>query len=642
MSGSPGVGGSGASGSKRNGGSFMDDLLSTDNLLAQTKKQPSMRDMKFSSTSSSAAAGAGGTGGGRTGGDFNNYQSNNNISGLDSFASSPSTMHADDLDAFFSTKTQAQTQTTTSSRIQITKNNGVHQNDSFLDELAAFASTPAPPTKSSSHAFDQRANASEVKASSTSATTNSSIDDLFGLSSDAQSSSSPSIAERTKTHMTKESQPAQYQRANEEVGAQKSENEPQRSKMKENSNGITTESSRKAARNNSEDGEDRRANFGKSAATFSSSPVSRVQPHQHAQKLASSVKLESLKTGIDSVAGFFKAGIRRAVGPQVVHFPRAPLEDSAPELKQAPPKDNRSETREAGKQNDKIATTKRFNGEVVLAEKFKSTVQVTAEETRTKTRNGNDENKKDKNNQKEEEEKKKKVQDDLSSSDMDAFFGSVGARSVDSSASNSHIDLESMFNSSSNAPKSKGAPPPVADDFFGTSVDGGCPSGSSAIKTEGAFEYKPESDDEQDGDTEERTRLRKQRHERNRARIEQALEEKRARERQAIEERAERQTLQDLIGSDIDEWGKKYGGNVRTMLANLSEVLWEGHAYKVPSMMDLMEPIKVKKSYHRALVIIHPDKVAQKGGGASQRFIADKVFDLMKDAYRDFERKELS
>ena len=39
-------------GGKRDGGDFMDDLLSTDNLLAQTRKQTSMRDMKSSSTSS--------------------------------------------------------------------------------------------------------------------------------------------------------------------------------------------------------------------------------------------------------------------------------------------------------------------------------------------------------------------------------------------------------------------------------------------------------------------------------------------------------------------------------------------------------------------------------------------------------------
>ena len=61
-----------------------------------------------------------------------------------------------------------------------------------MDELAAFTSTPAPPSSSTYVFVHKRADASEVKnmaASSASATTNSSIDDLFGMSSDAQSSS---------------------------------------------------------------------------------------------------------------------------------------------------------------------------------------------------------------------------------------------------------------------------------------------------------------------------------------------------------------------------------------------------------------------------------------------------------------------
>ena len=89
-------------------------------------------------------------------------------------------------------------------------------------------------------------------------------------------------------------------------------------------------------------------------------------------------------------------------------------------------------------------------------------------------------------------------------------------------------------------------------------------------------------------------------------------------------------------------WQKKNQNNIRTMLANLGDVLWEGHRYKAPDMATLMQPIGVKKSYHKALVIIHPDKVSQSGGDMSQRYIADKVFDIMKVAYKEFEAKELA
>jgi hypothetical protein len=134
---------------------------------------------------------------------------------------------------------------------------------------------------------------------------------------------------------------------------------------------------------------------------------------------------------------------------------------------------------------------------------------------------------------------------------------------------------------------------------------------------------------------------RKARHERNRVRIETALKEKRAREQTIRSEQNERQMLKDLVGADIDEWASKNQHNIRTLLANLAEVLWDGHRYVNPTMGALMSPSGVKKSYHKALVIIHPDKVSQSGGDASQRFIADKVFDIVKNAYKEFEAKEL-
>ena len=155
-----------------------------------------------------------------------------------------------------------------------------------------------------------------------------------------------------------------------------------------------------------------------------------------------------------------------------------------------------------------------------------------------------------------------------------------------------------------------------------------------------AFEYAPEEEVDPN-EPPERAALRKARHDRNRVRIETALKEKRERESAARQEQAERQMLKDLIGADIDAWQKKNQNNIRTMLANLGDVLWEGHRYKNPDMASLMQPTGVKKSYHRALVIIHPDKVSQAGGTMSQRYIADKVFAIVKVAYKEIEAKEL-
>jgi hypothetical protein len=226
--------------------------------------------------------------------------------------------------------------------------------------------------------------------------------------------------------------------------------------------------------------------------------------------------------------------------------------------------------------------------------------------------------------------------------DLDDFF-SAGASATKPAASSSFDPIEAMFTvkhstttqGSANVPASG-----VVDDVFGT-MDS-TSRVASTKSASAAFAYAPEDTEVIDpNEPPERAALRKARHERNRVRIETALKEKRAREQTIRSEQNERQMLKDLVGADIDEWAKKNQHNIRTLLANLAEVLWEGHRYVNPTMGALMSPNGVKKSYHKALVIIHPDKVSQSGGDASQRFIADKVFDIIKNAYKEFEAKEL-
>ena len=222
--------------------------------------------------------------------------------------------------------------------------------------------------------------------------------------------------------------------------------------------------------------------------------------------------------------------------------------------------------------------------------------------------------------------------------DLDDFF-SAGASKTPLKPSTSSIDpIEAMFTVSSENVQAAVPTGGVVDELFGSMETSTTPSRSKT----NSFVYTPEDDEEIDpNEPPERAALRKARHERNRQRIEAALAEKRARENAARAEQAERQMLKDLIGADIDAWQKKNQNNIRTMLANLGDVLWEGHRYKNPDMASLMQPTGVKKSYHRALVIIHPDKVSQAGGTMSQRYIADKVFDIVKVAYKEFEAKEL-
>ena len=49
--------------------------------------------------------------------------------------------------------------------------------------------------------------------------------------------------------------------------------------------------------------------------------------------------------------------------------------------------------------------------------------------------------------------------------------------------------------------------------------------------------------------------------------------------------------------------------NIRALLATLHTVLWEGSGWQPLGMTDLVDPSRVKRSYMRANLIVHPDKV---------------------------------
>jgi hypothetical protein len=47
-------------------------------------------------------------------------------------------------------------------------------------------------------------------------------------------------------------------------------------------------------------------------------------------------------------------------------------------------------------------------------------------------------------------------------------------------------------------------------------------------------------------------------------------------------------------------------------------------------LVDIIEGNAVKRSYQRALLSLHPDKLQQKGATSEQKYIAEKVFDILQ------------
>ena len=140
---------------------------------------------------------------------------------------------------------------------------------------------------------------------------------------------------------------------------------------------------------------------------------------------------------------------------------------------------------------------------------------------------------------------------------------------------------------------------------------------------------------------EHRKQLREKRIQGVQMRMAAALEE--ARERETIEamEKAERSELAQYMGPKLEKWAKGKNDNVRALLSTLDQVLWENSGWKGVGMTDLMNPAQVKKHYRKAMIIMHPDKVKQKGGTTEQIYIADYLFDLTNQAWEHFQMAEM-
>ncbi|XP_024027745.1 J domain-containing protein required for chloroplast accumulation response 1 [Morus notabilis] len=89
------------------------------------------------------------------------------------------------------------------------------------------------------------------------------------------------------------------------------------------------------------------------------------------------------------------------------------------------------------------------------------------------------------------------------------------------------------------------------------------------------------------------------------------------------------QEIQD-IDAKIRQWTKGKEGNIRSLLSTLQYVLWPESGWKAVPLVDIIEGNAVKRAYQKALLCLHPDKLQQKGAASYQKYIAEKVFDILQ------------
>ncbi|CAN8304548.1 unnamed protein product [Cochlearia groenlandica] len=217
-------------------------------------------------------------------------------------------------------------------------------------------------------------------------------------------------------------------------------------------------------------------------------------------------------------------------------------------------------------------------------------------------------------------------------------------------------DLDSFFNSghrSSSVPKSRTTTETTSKQAF--NVPKKTPNGVSSTKKPPAptnlvddfsalFGDDPvfKQFEEIPGESEERRKARWDREQRTKSRVAQAVADMNNRDHQSRIEQEQRTRISETVDSEIRRWAAGKEGNMRALLSSLQIVLWPGCGWEAVSLTDLITSSAVKKVYRKATLYVHPDKVQQKGATLEQKYIAEKVFDILKEAWNKFNKEELS
>ncbi|KAL3640891.1 hypothetical protein CASFOL_015859 [Castilleja foliolosa] len=161
-----------------------------------------------------------------------------------------------------------------------------------------------------------------------------------------------------------------------------------------------------------------------------------------------------------------------------------------------------------------------------------------------------------------------------------------------------------------------------------------------SAKTNGLKHSFSSSDLENVTESAQRRKARLERHQRIMERAAKALAEKNMRDVLAQKEQAERNRLAESLDADIKRWATGKEKNMRALLSTLQYILGPDSGWQPIPLTEIVTTAAVKKAYRKATLYVHPDKLQQRGASIRQKYICEKVFDLLKAAWNRFNSDE--
>jgi hypothetical protein len=104
----------------------------------------------------------------------------------------------------------------------------------------------------------------------------------------------------------------------------------------------------------------------------------------------------------------------------------------------------------------------------------------------------------------------------------------------------------------------------------------------------------------------------------------------------AQREQAERIRIAETLDTEVKRWSSGKEGNIRALLSTLQYILGPESGWQPLPLTEVITSAAVKRAYRKATLCVHPDKLQQRGANIHQKYICEKVFDLLKEAWNRF------
>ncbi|KAK7359444.1 hypothetical protein VNO77_01404 [Canavalia gladiata] len=102
------------------------------------------------------------------------------------------------------------------------------------------------------------------------------------------------------------------------------------------------------------------------------------------------------------------------------------------------------------------------------------------------------------------------------------------------------------------------------------------------------------------------------------------------------------QTDTEKLDRDIRLWSSGKETDIRLLVSTLHHILRPESGWHAIPLMSLIESSQVKKAYQKARLCLHPDKLQQKGATMLQKYVAEKAFTILQDAWAAFISQDVS